>query len=432
MRVLVIGSGGREHAIVWKLSQSKKVSKLYCAPGNAGTAQLAQNVNVQAENVNALFHVVRQEKIDFTVVGPEDPLALGIVDEFESRGYPIFGPSRLAARLEASKVFTRRLCKQHAIPSAEFATFNDPDTARKYLRERGFPLVVKADGLAKGKGVYVCQTPEEAHAALDEIMVKKVHGDAGGEVVIEDFLEGEEASILAFTDSKSIYAMESAQDHKRIFDGDRGPNTGGMGAYSPAPVVTAALQTQIEREILVPTVHAMNTEECPYRGVLYAGIMITKNGPQVLEFNVRFGDPETQPILMRLTSDLLDVLQAVTQGKLEDAEMTWDKRPAVCVVMASGGYPGHYEKGKLITGLDEAAKLEDVMVFHAGTTERDGRAYTSGGRVLGVTALGKTVQEAQQRAYEAVHFIDFEGKQFRTDIGSKAIGRSDSKARSRP
>ena len=424
MRVLVIGSGGREHALVWKLSQSKRVTKIFAAPGNAGTAELAENVNVQPENMNQLFHVARQQKIDFTVVGPEDPLSLGIVDEFESRGFPIFGPSRMAARLEGSKVFTRRLCKQHAIPSAEFAVFSDPEAARKYVRERGAPTVVKADGLAKGKGVYVCKTVEEALAAIDEIMVKKAYGDAGNEVVIEGFLEGEEASILAFTDSRTIYAMESAQDHKRVGDGDTGPNTGGMGAYSPAPVVTPALQMQIEREILVPTVHAMNTEECPYRGVLYAGVMITKTGPQVLEFNVRFGDPETQPIMIRLKSDLLDVLEAVTKGKLDEATMDWEKRPAVCVVLASGGYPGHYEKGKEITGLREAAAMKDVKVFHAGTTAKDGRVFTSGGRVLGVTALGKTVKEAQERAYEAAKVIHFDGVQYRTDIAGRAIART--------
>ena len=423
MRVLVIGGGGREHALVWKLAQSKKVTKLFCAPGNAGTAGLAQNVNVQAENLNGLMHVVRQEKIDFTVVGPEDPLSMGIVDELESRGHVAFGPSRLASRLESSKAFTRRLCKQHAIPSADFAVFSDPDAARRYVRERGFPIVIKADGLAKGKGVYVCRKPEEAQAAIDEIMVKKAYGESGNEVVIEQFLEGEEASILAFTDSRSIYAMESAQDHKRIFDGDQGPNTGGMGAYSPAPIITPAMQTQIEREVLVPTVHAMNTEECPYRGVLYAGLMITKEGPQVLEFNVRFGDPETQPILMRLKSDLLDVLQAVTKGELDKAKMEWDTRPAVCVVMAAGGYPGHYDKGKEISGLDEAAKMKDVMVFHAGTTGKDGRVFTAGGRVLGVTALGKTVQDAQALAYEAAKVIHFDGAQYRTDIASRAIAR---------
>ena len=423
MRVLVIGSGGREHAIAWKLAQSKKVTKLFCAPGNPGTAAVAQNLPVQPTNINQLLHVVRQEKIDFTVVGPEDPLSEGIVDTFEERGLAIFGPTRLAARLESSKVFTRKLCKQHAIPGADFGTFSDPDTARKYVREKGVPIVVKADGLAKGKGVYVCRTVEEAHAAIDDIMVKKGFGDSGNDVGIEEFLVGEEASILAFTDSRNIYAMETAQDHKAVFDGDMGPNTGGMGAYSPAPVITPALQLQIEREVLVPIVHAMNTEECPYRGVLYAGIMVTKNGPQVLEFNVRFGDPETQPILMRLKSDLLDVLVAVSKNELDKVKLEWDPRPAVCVVMASGGYPGEYAKGKEITGLADAAKLKDVMVFHAGTAEKDGRIVTAGGRVLGVTALGKTVKAAQERAYEAVKLIHFAGAHYRTDIGSKAVGR---------
>ena len=423
MRVLVIGSGGREHALVWKLAQSKKVTKLFCAPGNPGTAQYAENLPVAADNLVGLLHVVRQQKIDFTVVGPEDPLSMGIVDRFAERGYAVFGPTQRAARLESSKVFTRKLCRQHAIPATEFGAFTDPDAVRKYVHEHGVPTVIKADGLAKGKGVYVCHTIEEAQQAIDEIMVKKIFGDAGKEVVVEEFLAGEEASVLAFSDGRNIYPMESAQDHKPVRDGDKGPNTGGMGAYSPAPVVTRELETQIEREILVPVIHAMNTEECPYRGVLYAGLMITRTGPKVLEFNVRFGDPETQPILMRLKSDLLDVLLAVTRGKLDKATMEWDRRVAVCVVLASGGYPGSYEKGKLITGLDEVAKMEDVAVFHAGTSAKDGRVYTAGGRVLGVAALGKTVEAARERAYEAVKHIHFDGAHYRTDIGAKALGR---------
>jgi phosphoribosylamine--glycine ligase len=423
MRVLVIGSGGREHALVWKLAQSKKVDKLYCAPGNPGTALLAENVPLDPENINGLLHLVRQKKIDFTVVGPEDPLSMGIVDQFVERRLAVFGPTQRAARLESSKVFTRKLCRQHAIPSAEFGIFTDPEAVRKYVRENGLPAVVKADGLAKGKGVYVCRTPEDVNQAIDDIMIKKIFGDAGNDVVVEEFLVGEEASILAFTDGRNIYPMESAQDHKPVFDKDLGPNTGGMGACSPAPVITPDLATEIERDILVPVVHAMNTEECPYQGVLYAGLMITRSGPRVLEFNVRFGDPEAQPILMRLQSDLLDVLVAVTQGELDRVKLEWDRRPAVCVVMASGGYPGDYSKGKEITGLDEAAKLDDVVVFHAGTTEKDGRFFTRGGRVLGVTALGDTVQAAQERAYEAVRLIHFEGAHYRTDIGSKAVGR---------
>lgn len=423
MRVLVVGSGGREHALVWKLAQSKKVDKLFCAPGNPGTAKLAENVPVQPDNLVGLLHLARHEKIDFTIVGPEDPLSRGIVDRFTQRGHPIFGPTQRAARLESSKVFSRKLCKHHAIPGAEFGTFTDPEAARKYVREHGTPIVVKADGLAKGKGVYVCRSTQEANTAIEDILVKKLFGDAGNEVVVEECLKGEEASVLAFTDGRNIYAMESAQDHKPAYDGDKGPNTGGMGAYSPAPVVTREVQARIEREVLVPTVHAMNAEECPYRGVLYAGLMITRNGPKVLEFNVRFGDPETQPILVRLKSDLLDVLVAVTKGDLDKVTLEWEARPAVCVVMASGGYPGSYEKGKEITGLDEVARMKDVVVFHAGTAEKDGHVTTNGGRVLGVTALGKSVGDAKQRAYEAVKLIHFEGAHYRTDIADKAVTR---------
>lgn len=423
MRVLVVGSGGREHALVWKLAQSKKVNKVFCAPGNPGTAGLAENVPVQSDNIMGLIHLVRREKIDFTVVGPEDPLSMGIVDRFTERGFPVFGPTQHAARLESSKVFTHKLCKEHAIPSAEFGHFTDPEAVRRYVREHGVPTVIKADGLAKGKGVYVCRTTDEANRAIDDILVKKMFGEAGNEVVVEEFLAGEEASVLAFTDGRNIYPMESAQDHKPALDGDEGPNTGGMGAYSPTPVVTTGIQTRIEREILVPTVHAMNVEGCPYRGVLYAGLMITRTGPRVLEFNVRFGDPETQPIFVRLKSDLLEVLLAVTRGELDKVKLKWDTRPAVCVVMASGGYPGSYEKGKEITGLDEVAKIKDVVVFHAGTAEKDGRLFTNGGRVLGVTALGNTVKAAQERAYEAVRLIHFEGAHYRTDIAGKAIGR---------
>ena len=422
MRVLVIGSGGREHALVWKLAQSKKVDKIFCAPGNPGTAQHGENVDVKADNIVGLLHLVKQEKIDLTVVGPEDPLSMGIVDRFEERANRIFGPTQRAARLESSKSFTHRICRQHAIPAADFGAFTDPAVVLQYVESNGVPIVIKADGLAKGKGVYVCQTMEEAQAAIDDIMVKRVFGEAGAEVVVEEFLTGEEASILVFTDGRNIYPMESAQDHKPALDGDKGPNTGGMGAYSPAPIVTEKMQTTIERDILVPTVHAMNTEECPYKGILYAGLMIDDGEPKILEFNVRFGDPETQPIMMRLKSDLVEVLEAVIDGTLDEVTMEWDPRPTVCVVMASGGYPGSYEKGKLITGLDEAAKLDDVVVFHAGTSERDAKVYTNGGRVLGVTALGDTIRAAKERAYEAVKLIDFEGAHYRTDIADKAIG----------
>ena len=423
MRVLVVGSGGREHALAWKLARSKKLTKLFCAPGNPGTAPLGENVPIQPGNINALLNLVLQEKIDFTVVGPEDPLSAGIVDQFAARGYAIFGPTQRAARLESSKVFTRKLCKQHAIPAGDFGCFTDPEAVRKYVHEHGVPTVIKADGLAKGKGVYVCRSVPETETAIREIMLEKIFGDAGHEVVVEEFLTGEEASVLAFTDGRNIYPMESAQDHKPALDGDEGPNTGGMGAYSPAPVVTPALSETIEREILVPTVHAMNTEECPYIGVLYAGLMVTRSGPRVLEFNVRFGDPETQPTLMRMKSDLLEVLVAVTEKRLDEVTLEWDRRPAVCVVMASGGYPGSYEKGKEITGVEAASAMTDVMVFHAGTTSRDGRLFTAGGRVLGVTALGDTVAQAKERAYEAVRTLHFDDAHYRTDIADKAIRR---------
>ncbi len=426
MKVLVIGGGGREHALAWKIAQSPLVDKVYCAPGNAGTASLTRttNVAVNADDLPGLENLVRVEKIDLTVVGPEAPLELGIVDRFTALDFPIFGPTQRAARLETSKAFCKQICRKHGIPSGEFAVFHDPDSARRYIREHPGRIVVKASGLAAGKGVLLCETSEQALSAIDDIMERRVFGEAGREVNVEEFLEGEEASILFFTDGKSIYTLAAAQDHKAAFDGDKGPNTGGMGAYCPAPIIDDAMQQTIEREVLVPIVHAMNREGCPYQGVLYAGLMITPRGPLVLEFNARFGDPETQPLLMRLTSDIVPVMQAVIAGKLDTVEIEWDERAAVCVVMASGGYPGKYEKGKPIYGLDSVADLDDAYVFHAGTAlARDGTVLSAGGRVLGVTALGETIAAAQKRAYEVVAQITFENAYYRTDIAHRALSR---------
>lgn len=421
MNVLLVGSGGREHAIAWKLSQSKKLRKLYIAPGNPGTAQYGENIAISDTDIPALVAFAKSKKIDLAVIGPEDPLSAGIVDEMEKAGIMAFGPSAAAAQIEADKAFSKQIMRSNSIPTAEGRTFDKFEDAKAFIATRDEPVVVKAAGLAKGKGVFVCDDPAQAILAAEKIMVDKIFGDAGKTVVVEDKLLGQEASILAFVDGKSIYVMESAQDHKPIGDGDTGDNTGGMGAYSPAPIVSDAMMNQIIREVLVPTVDGMNRNDTPYKGVLYAGMMLTQGGPRVLEFNARFGDPETQPILMRMKSDLLEVLVAVCQGKLDEVTIRWDPRPAVCVVMASGGYPGNYQKGKVITGLDAAARLKDVMVFHAGTAEKDGQIVTAGGRVLGVTALGDTIAQAKAKAYEAVALISFEGAYCRKDIADKAI-----------
>jgi len=423
MDVLLIGSGGREHAIAWKLRQSKQLGKLYIAPGNAGTALCGQNVAIKDNDVAALVDFAREKKVGLAIVGPEDPLAAGLVDALEAVGVKAFGPSGAAAQLEADKVFAKQLMRSCAVSTAEARVFDRFEEAKAYIASRDEPVVVKAAGLAKGKGVIVCDDPADGILAAEKIMVDKAFGAAGDKVVVEDKLLGEEASILAFVDGRNIYLMESSQDHKPIGEGDTGPNTGGMGAYSPAPVVNENMMNKITREILVPVVDAMNRQGTPYKGVLYAGLMITSGGPRVLEFNVRFGDPETQPILMRLQSDLLEVCLAACEGRLEEITLRWDPRPAVCVVMASGGYPGDYEKGKVITGLEKAQELEDVAVFHAGTREDNGDVVTSGGRVLGVTALGADVAAAQARAYEAVDCIQFEGAYCRRDIADKAIRR---------
>jgi len=423
MDVLLIGSGGREHAMAWKLKQSPQLGKLYIAPGNAGTAQCGQNVAIRDNDVAALANFAREKNVGLVIVGPEEPLAAGVVDAMEAAGIKAFGPNAAAAQLEADKAFSKQLMRSAAISTAEGRIFDRFTDAKAYIASRDEPVVIKAAGLAKGKGVIVCDDPADGILAAEKIMVDRIFGDAGDRIVVEDKLLGEEASILAFVDGRSIYVMESAQDHKPIGDGDTGPNTGGMGAYSPAPVITDDMMSRITREILVPIVDGMNRNGTPYKGVLYAGLMITSGGPRVLEFNVRFGDPETQPILMRLQSDLLEVCLAVCDGRLEEVFLKWDLRPAVCVVMASGGYPGHYEKGKVIHGLEHASELQDVMVFHAATKQQNGDIVTDGGRVLGVTALGATIAAAKARAYGAVDRIQFEGAYYRHDIADKAIQR---------
>lgn len=421
MRILVVGSGGREHALVWKLAQSPRVSRLYAAPGNAGIAEQAERVPVPVTDLAGLAAFAEKEKVDLTVVGPEVPLTLGLVDEFERRGLRAFGASRAAAEIEGSKAFAKALMVKYGIPTAAYREFREPDAAIAYVREQGAPIVVKADGLAAGKGALVCRTVAEAEAAVRLIMEERAFGAAGDRVVVEECLEGEEASFLAFTDGQTVLPLASAQDHKPIYDQDEGPNTGGMGAYSPAPVVSAALHRQIMDRVMLPTVRAMAAEGRPYRGVLYAGLMIRDGEAKVLEFNARFGDPEAQPLLLRMDNDLVPVLEAVLEGRLHQVPLQWKEDAAVCVVMASGGYPGTYQKGKVIQGLEEAAKVEGVVIFHAGTARRGAHLVTDGGRVLGVTGRGRDVREAIARTYDAVRRITWEGVHFRTDIGAKVL-----------
>jgi phosphoribosylamine--glycine ligase len=424
MKILVVGKGGREHALVWKLAQSPRAERVYCAPGNAGTAGDGVNVPIEANELDRLARFVKKEQIGLTVVGPEEPLALGIVDRFQKDGLKAFGPARAAAQLEASKVFAKEFMRHADVPTPEFRVFDHPDPARHFIGTRENPLVVKADGLAAGKGVIVCATKEDALAAVERIMVREEFGaTAGRRVVIEKRLDGEELSILALVSGRTIIPLPPTQDHKPAFDGDTGPNTGGMGAYCPAPRGTPDLLETVDRDILVPTVHAMKRRRTPFRGVLYAGLMITNQGPRVLEFNCRFGDPETQPLLMRLKTDLLDLLEAAVDERLDEFadKLEWDPRPAVCVVLASKGYPGTYEKGLRIAGLDDVAKLPDVKVFHAGTRLDGDVVRTEGGRVLGVTALGYTLADAKRRAYEAVERISFPGMFYRSDIADKAL-----------
>ncbi len=425
MKVLVIGKGGREHALVWKLAQSPRVTQVFCAPGNAGTAQDGVNVLVETHDFDGLIRFAKKETVALTVVGPEDPLAHGIVDHFQKAGLTIFGPTKAGAQIEASKVFAKKLMRDADVPTAEFRVFDHPEPARHFIETREYPVVVKADGLAAGKGVIVCNTKQDALAAVERIMVKEEFGrPAGRQIVIEKRLEGDELSVLALVAGRTIIPLAPSQDHKRALNKDEGPNTGGMGAYSPAPLATPEILNEIEAHALVPTVHALKRRRTPFRGVLYAGVLVTNQGPRILEYNCRFGDPETQPVLMRLKTDLFELLLATAEDRLQDfaeGQLEWDPRPAVCVVMASQGYPGSYAKGKLIKGLEEAAKLPDVKIFHAGTKLDAGHVVTDGGRVLGVTALGETLAAAKARAYEAVAKIQFAGAFYRTDIGDKAL-----------
>src|SRR5262245_52200326 len=424
INILVIGKGGREHALVWKLAQSPRAATVYCAPGNAGTANDGVNVPIEVNEFDKLIRFAKKEKIGLTVVGPEDPLARGIVDAFQKERLKIFGPTKAAAQLEASKVFAKKLMLHADVPTAEFQAFDHPEHAKRWIEARDFPLVVKADGLAAGKGVLVCSTPTEALSAIDRIMIREEFGAAAGRhVVVERRLDGSELSTLALISGRSIVMLPAAQDHKRLGDGDTGPNTGGMGAYCPAPLATESLLSQVEHEVFVPTIHAMRRRKMPFRGVLYAGLMTTDQGPKVLEFNCRFGDPETQCILMRLQTDLVSLLESVVENNLEEfaeAGIDWDPRPAVTVVLASEGYPGSYAKGKIINGLQDAAKLPDVKVFHAGTRIDGPRILTDGGRVLAVTALGDDLGAAKANAYHAVQKIRFKGMIYRRDIPSMA------------
>jgi len=423
MKVLVVGSGGREHALVWKISQSARVIKIYCAPGNAGIKKMAECVHIEATDIDGLLQFARKEKIDLTIVGPESSLAGGIVDCFEDEGLRIFGPRKSAAILEGSKVFAKEFMEKYGIPTASFKVFDDLKKAKKYIDHTGAPLVIKADGLAAGKGVIVAATTKEAKGAVDLIMQDKAFGEAGSKVVIEACLQGEEASFIAFTDGKTVLPLPTSQDHKAIYDGDKGPNTGGMGAYSPAPVVTEAIADFVMNKVMQPTIAGMAAEGRPFKGMLYAGLMIDGDDVKVLEFNCRFGDPEAQPLLMRLKSDVVDIFEAVIDERLDSIEMKIDPRPTVCVVMSSGGYPGHYETGKVIKGLTAAARETGVQIFHAGTAIKNERTVTAGGRVLGVTAVGKTLEKAIEQAYKAVNQIQWTGVHYRHDIGAKALRR---------
>ncbi len=428
MKVLVVGNGGREHALAWKIRQSPRLTQLWIAPGNAGTAEEGENVPIAADDISGLVSFAKKNKVDLVVVGPEVPLTLGLVDALAKEKIKAFGPSKAAAQLEGSKIFSKLLLRQADVPTADYQAFRDADSAMRYVKARypnekeKTPLVVKADGLASGKGVIVCSRREDALDAIDRIGRKNEFGKAGAQMVIEERLEGPEVSILAITDGKTILTLPAAQDHKAAYDGDTGPNTGGMGAYSPTPIVTQELIETIEDQILVPTIHTMKRNRKPFRGVLYAGLMLTQTGPKVLEFNVRFGDPECQPLLMRLQSDLLDILEATVDGRLNEIDAPiWDPRPSICVVMASQGYPGEYENGRAIRGLDAAAAIADVKVFHAGTKLVDGQVVTNGGRVLGVTALGSSLADAKLQAYKAVQAIRWPGAWCRKDISDKAV-----------
>ena len=423
MKILVVGSGGREHTLVWKISQSPMVEKIYCAPGNAGTQELSESIPINADDIEKLADFAEKNQIDLTVVGPEGPLVQGICDLFEQKGLRVFGPSKAAARLEGSKDFSKQHMLKYNIPCAMGKAFTNPENAKAYAKAMGAPCVVKADGLAAGKGVIICTTLDQAYEAIDSMINDNAFGDAGAVVVVEECLIGEEASFIAFTDGKTVLPLPESQDHKRIFDNDEGPNTGGMGAYSPAPVLDHMLRQKAMKEVMIPTIQGMAKEGTPFKGVLYAGLMIDKDQIKVLEFNTRLGDPETQPILMRLENDIVPLMEACCNGTLHNHSIKINPKAAMCVVISSGGYPGKYDTGQEITGLEQANKVKDAVVFHAGTALKNGKVVTSGGRVLGVTALGHTVKQAIDRAYEACEKISFSGQFMRTDIGAKALKR---------
>ena len=424
MKVLVIGSGGREHALVWKLSQSPRVDKIFCTPGNAGISEIAECLDIKTDDIGALVNFAKYEMIDLTVVGPEAPLTAGIVDAFVKEDRRIFGPDRLGAQLEGSKVFAKEFMLKYGIPTAEYKTFTSYLHAKEYIQLKGAPIVIKADGLAAGKGVFVAASVEESIDALKLIIKERAFGSAGDKVIVEQCLKGEEASFMVLTDGKTFIPLATSQDHKTVFDNDKGPNTGGMGAYSPAPIITKSLEADIMKNIIKPVIKGLTKERINYRGIIYAGLMICDGKPYVLEFNCRFGDPEAQPVLMRLDSDLFDALKATSEGKLKDIKLSWKNDASVCVVLTSKGYPGSYEKGKVIKGLDSLKNRDDLMVFHAGTSMDDKDFVTSGGRVLGVTALGKDIRSAKENAYQAIKKIHFDGMHYRKDIGDKAIKKS--------
>lgn len=419
MKVLIIGSGGREHAIAWKLRQSPRLTELYCAPGNGGIAEIAECVDIKATDIDGVVAFAKDKKIDMVVVAPDDPLAMGMVDALEAEGIRAFGPRKNAAVIESSKAFSKELMRKYSIPTASYEIFEDSVSAVSYLDTCSYPIVVKADGLALGKGVVVAQDKATAIEAVKDIMVDKRFGDSGNRVVIEECLAGPEVSVLCFCDGKTILPMAEAQDHKRVFDNDKGPNTGGMGTFSPCAVYTPEIAGIFEKTIMRPTVEALNAEGRPFKGVIFFGLMITQDGPKVIEYNARFGDPEAQVVLPRLENDLLDVMDAVIDGKLDEIELSWSDKSAVCVVLASGGYPGKYNTGYEIEGLDKFKGQNDIIIFHAGTKRKDGHLVTAGGRVMGVTALADTKENAREAAYRAVEEIGFEGKMFRRDIGIK-------------
>ncbi len=418
MKVLIVGSGGREHALAWKVKPD--ADEVLAAPGNPGISRIGKCFNVRADDIASIARIAEENEVDLTIVGPEAPLVAGIWDEFSRRGLKLFGPSKEAAKLEGSKAFSKEVMREFGVPTADFEVFESPEDAESYVRRKGAPIVVKADGLAAGKGVFVASTVEEAVAAIRKIMVEKAFGDAGKRVVVEEFLEGQEASYLVITDGERFVPLATSQDHKRVFDGDRGPNTGGMGAYSPAPFLSKELELDIQEKIVKPVIDGMRRMGTPFRGVLYAGLMITGDGPKVLEFNVRFGDPEAQAILRRMESSLVELCMSAVEGRL-NGSVSWLPETSICVVLASRGYPGRYEKGKVITGIEDAERVDDVVVFHAGTSLKDGKLLTAGGRVLNVTALGRDIADARENVYRAVERIHFEGMHYRKDIGLKAL-----------